>query len=296
MDWDDLRYFLAIARAGSLSGAARTLGVNHSTVFRRLHAFEARLGVRLFDRLATGYALTVAGDDMVASAEQVDQEINALDRRLSGRDLKLSGPIVVSTADTLAYRFLGPHLAAFHDEYPGIDLELVLATEFFNLSKRQADVAIRPTLSPPDTLVGRRLCGIAFAPYASKEYLKTKGPVDDLADHRWLGFNDSLSHLAAAKWMRENLPATSLALRANNLIGLLSGAVAGMGVAPLPCFMGDVEPNLTRLYPLDPKIASELWLLTHEDLRNTARIRAFMDFMATSITGDRDLLEGLSPA
>jgi DNA-binding transcriptional LysR family regulator len=105
-----------------------------------------------------------------------------------------------------------------------------------------------------------------------------------------------LSHLAAAKWMRENLPATSLALRANNLIGLLSGAVAGMGVAPLPCFMGDVEPNLTRLYPLDPKIASELWLLTHEDLRNTARIRAFMDFMATSITGDRDLLEGLSPA
>jgi DNA-binding transcriptional LysR family regulator len=296
MDWDDLRHFLAIARSGSLSGAARALGVNHSTVFRRLQGFEARLGVRLFDRLATGYALTVAGDDMLAAAEKVDQEINALDRRLSGRDLRLSGPIVVTTTDSLAYRFLGPHLAAFHGRFPGIDLELVLATEYFNLSKRQADVAIRPTLSPPDTLVGRRLCAVAFAPYASSGYLAAKGPVVDLADHRWLGFDDSLSHLAAAKWMRDKLPGTCLALRANNLIGLLSGAVAGMGVAPLPCFMGDAEPGLKRLFPPDPEIASELWLLTHEDLRHTARIRAFMDFMAASITGDRDLLEGRRPA
>jgi len=296
MDWDDLRFVLAIAKGGSLSWAARTLGVNHSTVFRRLTAFEARLGVRLFDRLASGYSLTAAGDDMVASAERMDDEINALDRRLSGRDLKLSGPIVVTTSDTLAYRFLGPHLAAFQSDFPGIDLELVLATEFFNLSKRQADVAIRPTTNPPDTLVGRRLCAIAFAPYASKEYLKAIGSVDDLADHHWLGFNDSLSHLAAAKWMRKNLPATSLALRANNILGLLSGAVAGMGVAPLPCFMGDVEPNLKRLDAPGQKSAPELWLLTHEDLRHTARIRAFMDFMAKAITGDRDLLEGLRPA
>jgi DNA-binding transcriptional LysR family regulator len=292
MDWDDLRYVLAIARAGSLSGAARELGVNHSTVFRRLTAFEDRLGVRLFDRLATGYALTVAGDDMLASLEKVDDEINALDRRLSGRDLKLSGPIVVTTTNTLAYRFLGPHLAAFQNEYPGIELELILATEYFSLSKRQADVAIRPTMAPPDTLVGRRLSAIAFAPYASDDYLNAQGRVGDLADHRWLGFDDALSHLSAAKWMRDNLSDARFAMRSNNLLGLLSGAVAGMGVAPLPCFMGDAEPNLKRLFPPDPKIASELWLLTHEDLRHTARIRAFMDFMAAAIIADKNLLEG----
>ncbi|NQV84393.1 MAG: LysR family transcriptional regulator [Rhodospirillales bacterium] len=295
MDWGDLRYVLAIARAGSLSGAARELGVNHSTVFRRLSAFEARLGVRLFDRLATGYALTVAGADMLASLEKIDQEINALDRRLSGRDLKLSGPVVVTTTNTLAYRFLGPHLAAFQDKFPGINLELVLATEYFSLSKRQADVAIRPTTTPPDTLVGRRLCAIAFALYASEQYLKTQGHARDLADHRWLGFDDNLSHLAAAQWMREKLPDARFALRSNNLLGLFSGAVAGMGVAPLPCFMGDTEPNLKRLFPPDPKMGSELWLLTHEDLRHTARIRAFMDFMATSIIADKNLLEGRRP-
>ena len=128
MDWDDLRYFLAVATSGSLSGAARRLGVNHSTVFRRIQAFEKRLGVRLFDRLPTGYALTVAGDDMVSSVEKVSAEIDAMDRRLTGRDLKLSGPLVVTTTNTLALRFLFPHLVAFKAEYPGIELELVLDT------------------------------------------------------------------------------------------------------------------------------------------------------------------------
>ncbi|MBT3307380.1 MAG: LysR family transcriptional regulator, partial [Alphaproteobacteria bacterium] len=108
----------------------------------------------------------------------------------------------------------------------------------------------------------------------------------------WLGFDDALSHLSAAKWMRDNLSDARFAMRSNNLLGLLSGAVAGMGVAPLPCFMGDAEPNLKRLFPPDPKIASELWLLTHEDLRHTARIRAFMDFMAAAIIADKNLLEG----
>ena len=123
MDWDDLRYFLAVARSGSLSGAARSLGVNHSTVFRRIQGFEKKVAVRLFDRLPTGYALTVAGDDMLASAEKISAEIDTVDRRLTGRDLKLNGPLVVTTTNTLAYRFLFPHLGNFKAEYPGIALE-----------------------------------------------------------------------------------------------------------------------------------------------------------------------------
>ncbi|MDA1090194.1 MAG: LysR family transcriptional regulator [Proteobacteria bacterium] len=296
MDWDDLRYFLAIAKSGSLSGAARRLGVNHSTIFRRIQMFEERIGVRLFDRLPTGYALTVAGDEMLTSVEKVSIEIDAMNRRLTGRDLKLSGPLVITTTNTLAYWFLPSHLSAFRAEYPGIELELVLDTVSFNLSKRQADIAIRPTRNPPDTLVGSRLAELAFALYASKKYLKAQHKIDDLTGHTWIGFGDSLSHLAAAGWMRENLVGAPIALRANNLIGLLGAAKADMGVAPLPCFIGDLEPSLKRLLPPEPALASELWLLTHEDLRNSARVRAFMDFMAAAIIADKDILEGRNPA
>ncbi len=296
MDWDDLRFFLAVARTGSLSAASRALGVNHSTVFRRIQAFEERLGVRLFERLPSGYARTVAGDEMLDTASRVEAEVDALDRRISGHDLRLTGPVVVTTTDTMAYRFLGPHLAAFRAAYPGIGLELTLDTQFLNLSRRQADVAIRPTRTPPENLVGRRLSAIAFAVYGSRDYLALHGETEDLSAHAWLAFDDSLAHLAAARWLRDTVPDAAIALRGNNLFALFGAAAAGMGVAALPCFLADPEPALQRLRRPDPALASELWLLTHEDLRHTARIRAFLDFMATALAAERDLLEGRRPA
>jgi len=297
MNWDDLKYFLAVARAGTLSGAARTLGVNHSTVFRRIQEFEDRLGVRLFDRLPTGYVLTVEGDDMLASVEKVDAEIDGLNRRLSGRDLRLSGLLRITTTSTLMHWLLAPHFAAFKKACPGIDLELVVATDFFNLSKRQADVAIRPTLNPPETLIGRRLSKLAFAPYACGGYLSTnKGAKEPLKAHTWIGFDDNLAHLAAATWMRETLPGAVIGLRVNTLTAMVSAAKTGMGAALLPCFMGDQEKQLSRLQPPVAKAGSELWLLTHEDLKNTARVRAFMDFFADAIKADKDLLEGRKAA
>jgi len=297
MNWDDLRYFLAVAHSGSLSGAARALGVNHSTVFRRIQDFEEHLGVRLFDRLPTGYVLTVEGDDMLASVEKVDAEIDGLNRRLSGRDLRLSGLLRITTTSTLMHWLLAPHFAAFKKAYPGIDLELVTATDFFNLSKRQADVAIRPTLVPPENLIGRRLSKLAFAPYACGRYLSTnKGAKEPLKAHTWIGFDDNLAHLAAAAWMRETLPGAVIGLRVNNLTAMVSAAKTCMGAALLPCFMGDQEKQLSRLQPPVAKAGSALWLLTHEDLRNTARVRAFMDFMGTAIKSDKDLLEGRKAA
>ncbi len=292
MDWDDLRIFLAVAREGSLSGAARTLGVNHSTVFRRIKGFEDRIGVRLFDRMPSGYALTVAGSEMQETAERVEREVEELDRQIAGQDLRLSGDIVVTTTDTLACQFLGPHLKAFCDAFPGINVDLVLDSQFYNLSKRQADIAIRPTLSPPETLVGRRLCAVAFACYAAPSYLATIGPDVDLEAHRWLALDEGLAHLAAAKWQRGIEGANAVQVRSNNLLGLQGAAKAGLGVATLPCFMGDPEPELERVTAPDPEIASALWLLTHQDLRTTARVRAFLDFMAQSLASDIDLLEG----
>lgn len=288
--WDDLRIFLEIARTGSLNGAARALGVNHSTVFRRINAFEERLGVRLFERLPTGYALTLAGEEMQASASRVEREIDRLDRRITGRDLRLEGTLVVTTTDTIIENFLGPHLLAFRHAYPGILLELVIDNRNINLSKRQADVAIRPTRNPPETLVGRRLAGIAFAPYAAKSYMKGRTP--DLPRLDWIAVDESLAHLAAAKWFRDTLPDADVVLRANSLLGVLHACAAGLGAAALGCFMGDRRKDLVRLSDPIPDAATALWLLTHEDLRHTGRVRAFMDFMAGSLATEIDLLEG----
>lgn len=288
--WDDLRIFLEIARTGSLSGAARALGVNHSTVFRRINAFEDKLGVRLFERLPTGYALTVAGEEMQASASRVEREIDRLDRRITGQDLRLEGTLVVTTTDTIIENFLTPHLYAFRRAYPGIVLELVIDNQNVNLSKRQADVAVRPTRNPPETLVGRRIAEVAIAPYAAAGYMK--GRRADFQSLDWLSVDESLSHLGSAKWFRETYPDANVVVRANSLFGLLHTCEAGMGAALLACFMADNRKTLKRIGDPIPGAGSTLWLLTHEDLRHTARVRAFMDFMAESLSAEIDLLEG----
>ena len=290
MPWDDLRVFLAIARAGSLAGAARSLAVNHSTVFRRINAFEESLGVRLFDRMGTGYALTVAGEEMRASAERVEREIDRLDRRITGQDLRLEGTLVVTTTDTIAQYILMPHLANFRTAYPGIQLELIIENANVNMSKRQADVAVRPTRTPPETLVGRRISNLAFAAYASTTYMQ--GRTANLAELDWVRLDDSLLHLAADQWFRRTLSNAKSALTTNSVLGLLLGCEADLGATVIPCFMADTNHKLQRIVPPIDDAASILWLLTHEDLRHTARVRPFMDFMADALKADIDLLEG----
>ena len=294
MDWDDLRYFLSVARHGSLAGAARELGVNHTTVYRRILALEKKQSVRLFDRADGAYVLTAAGEEMQVSAEHIAEEVDGLTRRLSGRDLRLSGVIRVTTTDTLAYRFLGPHFAAFHQAYPGIELEIVLDSQHLNLTKRQADIAIRPTETPPDTLVGRRVSELSFTVYGSDDYLAAHAQTGDLSAHTWLGFDESLSHLMSSRWMNEHLINPKTPIKANNFFALFSGALAGMGLAMLPCFLADTEPGLSRFPGLDIQRGGDLWLLTHADLRHTARIRAFMDFFYEALVREKHVLEGNS--
>jgi len=294
-DWNDLRSFLAIAREGSLQGAARALGVNHSTVFRRLNALEARLGVRLFDRSPRGYGLTAAGEQMVRSAERVEDEILGLERRLLGGDVRLAGSLRVTTTDTLVHGVLGPHLRAFQAAYPGIELELITGNAFFDLSKREADVALRPSRHPGDAMVGRRLAALAVALYAARDYLAARGrpaSPDELADHALITGDVSLAHLPATRWLARHVPTAGSVLRCNSWLSQLAAARAGLGLAALPCFLGDRAPELVRVLPPDPALAGELWLLTHPDLRRTARVRAFMETIARGIRRERALLEG----
>ncbi len=295
LDWQDLHYFVAVGRTGSLSAAARELRVNHSTVFRRIRALEDSLGVRLFDRLPGGYVLTPAGEEMMAAAHRVEDEIQALDRRVSGRDVELRGAIRLTTTDTLAAQFLQPHLFEFHQRYPGIEMELIVSKEFHSLPKREADVAVRPTRNPPETLIGRRLSALAWALYGSPAYLAARGTprtVQELAHHAFVCADEGLTHLAAARWVTRHAAEARVVYRSNSLLAQLGAVRAGFGLAVLPCFLADTEPGIRRVLGPDESLMSELWCLTHPDLRHTARIRAFTEYIAEAIAGDRDLLEG----
>jgi DNA-binding transcriptional LysR family regulator len=290
-EWDDLRYVLAVANAGSLAGAARSLGVNHTTVLRRVGAFEKRLGLRLFERLPTGYVLTAGGEELIAAARHIDDTVTTLGRKLAGQDLRLSGTVRVTTTDTLMASVLPEILAEFRESHPGIQIEIAVSNLMFNLTKRDADVAIRPAKDPPEALIGRRIAKTAFAIYGSPHYL-AKHKAKDLADHQWVGPDDSLAGTSVAQWMRSELPESEIALRTDSLLGLWQAAQAGLGLAALPCYLGDTAPDLVCVHPPIAEMETALWILTHEDLRHTARIRAFTEFAASAFSRRRPLLEG----
>jgi DNA-binding transcriptional LysR family regulator len=293
--WDDLRYVLAVAAEGSLAGAARALGVNHTTVLRRVNAFEERLGLRLFERLPTGYFLTSGGAELIEAARLMEDTVTALERRLAGQDRRLAGAVRVTTTDTLTDMLLPPILAAFRAKHPSIQVELILSNEAFNLAKRAADVAIRPADNPPEGLIGRRVSAIAFAIYAGRGYLAQTGKMEDLSKRAWLAPTDELSTTSVAQWMRVALPQAEIALKTNSLLALRRAAVENLGLAALPCYLGDSSNDLIRVRPPIPAMTTALWILTHEDLRRSARVRAFTEFVAAAIARQRPLLEGTRP-
>lgn len=281
--WDDLRLVLAVVRGGGLSGAARRMGINHTTVLRRLNAAEERLGARLFERTPTGYIPTAAGEEMADVAARIEQDVLGLERRVSGRDVGLTGTVRCATVDTLAEYFLPPHLAAFRQAYPGIVVELSVSERIVNLTQRDADVAIRPTRQPPENLVGRRLGQLASAIYGGIGYLDARPEVTDLADHDWLAFEESMAGTWISRWIASHYPDARIVMRSNILTVLFGAVKADMGVTVLPCFVAESEPALRRLTPLLDDMQTSLWILTHRDTRRSARIRVFMEFMGNRI-------------
>jgi len=291
MNWDDLRLVLAVVRDGTLSGAARRLGVTHSTVFRRLGAIEQQIGVRLFERFRDGYVPTPAGETAAAAAARLEDEVLALERRLSGQDLRPSGVVRITTTDTLG-TILMRHLPAMRELHPEIQFEVTISNAMANLSRREAEIAIRPTLDPPEILVGRRVADIAHAIYGSRAYL-SRHEEKDLSAHDWIALDDALESTVIGRWIRENLRAAHITCRVDALPALRDAALAGLGLALLPCYLGDPASGLRRLTPktlAEPR--SALWLLTHDDLKHTARIRATLDFLVKAFASQRALLEG----
>lgn len=293
--WDDLRLALAVARGGGLARAATTLGVNPSTVFRRLNALEAELAVRLFDRQSGAWRPTEAGQRLLDGAERVEAEVLALDRELSGRDLRLTGSLRVTSSESLAFRILPGLLAAFRAAHPGISVDLLVDNRMLSLSRREADVALRPTRPREPDLFGRKLADVAWALYASEEYVAARGrPAgpEALACHAMIGWSEPPGPIRAAAWLAERVPAEAMALRSGSLLAQLQAAGAGLGIALLPCYLGDPAPHLVRLCAPIAEVARELWIVTHADLKGTARIRAFLAIAVEAIAAVRELVEG----
>lgn len=292
LSWDDFRYIKAIAQGRSLASAAEGLGVNHSTVFRRLGQIEGRLGSRLFERSRSGYTLTPCGEEMVRLAEQMENEILSFERQVTGRDLRPSGELRVTTNDALLVHMLSDLFAGFRRAYPEIVLDVVISNNSLNLSKRDADVAIRATNRAPDTLVGRRVAEFGCAVYGPARSAVEPFDLVDAGRHDWVGLGENLAGIKMAKWLRDNVPNERVIYRVNSMLGLAEATQAGIGLALLPCFIGACTDGLVQLSEVIPEIGGDLWLLTHPDLRQTARVRAFMDYAGIELAKKRRAIEG----
>ena len=298
-DWNEPRLVLAVKRARSLTGAAAALGIDHSTVFRRLNALEERLGVRLFDRLPGGaYDATSAGERMAATAERMEDETLALDRDLTGQDRRPSGRLRVTSSETLAYRLLTRHLADFRKAQPGIVVELIIDNRILSLSRREADIALRPVRPKEGDLWGRKLADVAWTFYGARAYLDANGgmlsaPEEAFERHAFIGWEEGTAGIQAADWLTRRASADAFAYRTNSLVNQYVAAKAGIGLALLPCYLGEGDADLVRALPdLIPELAGELWIVTHADLKTTVRVRAFFDIVGEGLAGEQDRFNG----
>jgi DNA-binding transcriptional LysR family regulator len=292
LEWNDYRVVLAIHRTGGLAPAARLLGINHATVFRQVNAMESRLGARLFDRHRSGYGLTAIGEVALAAAEAMETQVLAAERRMAGGDLSLSGSIRVTAPDDMVQRLLLPMFVAFRARYPKIELEIIVDNRFLNLSRREADIAIRPTASAPEAMVGVNIGPLAMATYGSPELAADVAAGGGVMDLPWIGWEDGADSIAFGGYFQRLSPRPIFAYRANSLLAQISAAEMGIGIALLPCFAGDGSDKLRRIGAVDRSTSSSLWLLTHPDLRRAARIKAFIDFVSAALRKKRRLLAG----
>ena len=292
MNWSDLNLVLAICRSGTLSGAAKSLGINYTTVFRRVNTIEKKLEVRLFDRQPTGYVMTEAGEVIKRSAERIDEEVMALSRELLGKDLRLQGSIRITAPEGVALRLLAPHLAAFCKQHPDINMELIATSSPLRLSKREADLAVRVTNKPPDNYIGREVCKCRHGIYASPDYLDNNKGLS-LDDHLWVMFEDSFEISPLPSWRKKFYPKSRVVFSSNNTLAVIDAAKRGLGVTLLPCFLGDRDPGLVQTNHTPVELNFSLWILIHPDLRHTARIKALMTYLLSELENEKSAIEGI---
>lgn len=281
-DWNDLKYFLACARSGSLSKAGRHLKVDQTTVSRRLTALETAIGARLFERAAPRTVLTPLGEALLEAAEQVERGALEIGRLATGADERLEGVVRVATSEALSVEFLARELGRLHDAHPGIELELVTGAMSTNLLKREADLALRAGARPTQrSLVVRKIGRHSFHLYASDAYRNARpkaGRAGPLDGHDVIGFCDELSQIPPTKWLEEHSRGARVVLRTNSLLSAAEAAIGGWGVVALPRFMGARRSGLVRISE-DSIGHSDFWLVVHPDLQHTGRVRVVIEHL-----------------
>ncbi len=294
MDWEDVKTFTEVAGARTVRSAAKQLGVHHSTVSRRIERLEENTGVRLFDRKPEGFALTEAGEELVAVARSFASKLGDVERQIAGRDNMLTGKVIATMSEPVAVHAFAPRLVDFTERYPGLDLEIIVTHDFLDVARREADVAIRMDNNPPQTLVGKRLFQYHTSIYASATYLDTHDLRSRPDDGRWIGWNDNDG--LYPEWTQNTEFAKVPAWGAFSDLALqVAAAKSGVGLAMLPCFVGDREEGLVRATHQPPTPSRDVWILTHADLRRTARIRAFMEFAEEVLKAQKPAFLGTLP-
>ena len=290
MNWDDIKIFLAIAKTGGLKSAARELNIHHSSCARRMNSLESSLGIKLFDRLPGGYTLTQGGQDLLLSAEQIQQEFNIIERDILGKDLRIEGDLCLTLANGLALHLLMPDIYEFTKLYPDIHLKINMTYDNTDLASREADVAIRHVNNPPDSLTGKRVAHEYYSAYASSEYLATHDLRLEPESCHWLGWGDAVNHL---KWAEKSkYPAIPVSANMYSDVLQLAATQAHMGIASLPCFMGDNAPGIERIPDAGAVAAEWVWVLAHKDMAKNARVRALIEFLSGAFSKHKDSIEG----
>ena len=284
MNWDGLRFFLAVCREGSVTGAGKALGVNHTTVARRIAALEKGIGTRLFGHSRGGYEMTQAAENMYAQAMQMEEITQAIDRDVFGQDAELSGPLKLTVSHDVAERLLIHRLCAFRNTYPNIQLDLLTTTGLVDLAAREADIALRLTAKPPDYLVGREMLPMRHGIYGSPAYFEQGDKPAKVILFR--------GNTEMPEWVQQHFPDAEVAMSVDDVSTMALAVSNGMGLARMPCYVGDTEPSILRLdLELTPSTWG-IWILSHVDLRSTARVRVAREFLIESIEAQRHIVLG----
>ena len=294
-DWNNLRAVLAVARTGRLTAAAARLGADHATVSRRIAALEHGLRARLFDRSPGGYALTAHGEKLMPTAEAMESLAVAAQAEVGEADLAVTGAVRIGAPEGFGSYFLAPRMAALADRHPELEIQLVAIPGLVSLSKREADIAV--TLSPPreGRLLTRKLTDYRLSLYGAHAYLDARPPIRTRADmglQRFIGYIEDLLYAPELDYMEAPDVDIHVRLKSSNLIAQLQATLAGAGLCVLPDFIAAAEPGLVKVLPNDVGLTRSLWLVTHQDLKGLARIRAVTDFMVEAVKDARTVFAG----
>ena len=294
-DWSDLRHFLAVHRSGSLAKASKELRVDQTTVGRRIAQLEQGLGAKLFDRVPDGLRLTEAGRDVLCIAERLEREAHSLERLVQGRDVNPEGLVRVTTSEAFGSRFLGARLGRIRAKYPSVRLEVITDVRNFNLSRREADIAVRMAATEQEGLVVKTVGNLGFGLYGAKSYVAARGvpaTVADLPAYDLVGYDESILSTPEERWITMAAAGTPFGIRSNSTNLLHSVLTSGLGLGMLPCWLGDADRTLERVLVNEAYVTRPLTLVVHEDLRRVARVRLVFDALAEMFAAERSVLEG----